>query len=184
MKKKIFIISIVAIICFFCIASKFLTKKVKYVAISIPPENEEVSIFDKDGNQSEEERSISEWCNINAACIREGKRVKENGLELVVATENGVEIYKKTVDKNFLTQSGLSIKDPVSKYLEIYGNAIFIEPGTCAFIQLENDWRACIASSDLNVKLDGYVLYFYKVKEGYTHSMTLGEWNRYISGVF
>ena len=86
----------------------------------------------------------------------------------------------KTKDVDFITKKGLTIKDRLSRYLEIYGAEFFIEPGTCVFLKLEDDWRACIAMADMTLNLDETILYFYKVDPSYSRSMTLKEWNEFI----
>lgn len=116
-------------------------------------------------------------CNINSACIKEGSKVEEGNITFIVVAEVDKIIFKKTRDTDFKTKSGLSIKDPVIKFLEVYSAKMFVEPGTCVFLQLENGWRACISMANMTVNLEEPVLYFYKVDSNYSRAMTLKEWN-------
>ncbi len=123
---------------------------------------------------------IDVTCNINSACIKIGTEIERENISFVVVKEDDKIIFLKTRDFDFKTKSGLSIKDPVSKYLETYGTEFFVEPGTCIFLKLEDDWRACISMANNTIKLDESILYFYKVDSKYSNAMTLKEWNEYI----
>ncbi|MBR0125980.1 MAG: hypothetical protein IJM03_11575 [Treponema sp.] len=151
-----------------------------YMPVSIPKDNILCEIdFEKlkDLPYDDTLTSLDFTCNINSACIKTGTKVQEGDISFVVATENKGIIFKKTKDVDFRTKSGLSIKNPVSKFLEVYGAQLFVEPGTCVFIQLEDDWRACVSMANMIIKLDEPVLYFYKVDSNYSRAMTLKEWN-------
>lgn len=186
MKKYFYILSILCLTCISCASTpKISEDDMDYDGTAIRmdfAQCQETScgaIVDNSNDQDIRLRT----CNINSSCIRQGELITENGIEFVVATQEGIPIYKKTVDPAFHTKSGLSITDSVLKYLDVYSGEIYIEPGTCVFIQLEDDWRACIAYSDFKVKLDAPILYFYRVDSRYTHAWTLREWNTYIENI-
>ncbi|MBP5575420.1 MAG: hypothetical protein J6X67_01455 [Treponema sp.] len=156
------------------------TEEKSYMPISIPEDKNHSEIdFEKPKEVPYDDALSSRdfICNINSACIKTGTKVQEGDISFVVATENKSIIFKKTKDVDFKTKSGLSIKNPVSKFLEVYGAELLVEPGTCVFIQLEDDWRACVSMAKMTIKLDEAVLYFYKVDSKYSRAMTLKEWN-------
>ncbi len=155
----------------------------EYVAMSIPEDKtNDVLDFDKPAEPYYDD-TLYEWdlgCNINEASLEIGTKVEEGDVTFVVATREDKVIFKKTKDVDFKTKKGLTIKDRLSRYLEVYGAEFFIEPGTCVFLKLEDDWRACIAMADMTLNLDEAILYFYKVDPNYSRPMTLKEWNEFI----
>lgn len=155
-----------------------------YGVILIPPDNLDHEIdYEKRMSVSHDDTltSCGYLCRINSACIREGSKVEEGNITFIEVKKDDKTVFKKTRDVDFKTKSGLTIKDPVIKLLELYSSKIFVEPGTCLFLQLEDGWRACIAMADMTVRLEEPVLYFYKVDSGYSRAMTLKEWNDFIA---
>ncbi|MBR6144255.1 MAG: hypothetical protein IKQ23_08225 [Treponema sp.] len=156
------------------------TEEKSYMPISIPEDKNHSEIdFEKPKEVPYDDALSSRdfICNINSACIKTGTKVEEGAISFIVAMENDSIIFKKTKDVDFRTKSGLSIKNPVSKFLEVYDAQLFVEPGTCVFIQLEDDWRACVSMANMIIKLEEPVLYFYKVDSNYSRAMSLKEWN-------
>lgn len=159
-------------------------KENDYGAVLIPEDNIDYGInFEKNMSVLYDDtlKSSDYSCNINSACIKKGVKVEEGNITFIEVKKDDKTVFKKTRDVDFKTKSGLTIKDPVIKLLELYSSKIFVEPGTCLFLQLEDGWRACIAMADMTVRLEEPVLYFYKVDSGYSRAMTLKEWNDFIA---
>jgi len=166
-----------------CNRNKYISQAIEERVYMPIPIAEEKSYFEIDFdkltgiNYDDKLSSLDLTCNINSACIKTGTIVEEDDISLVVAKEKDRTIFEKTRDVDFKTKSGLSIESPVSKYFEVCGAELFVEPGTCVYIQLEDDWRACISMANMVIKLDEPILYFYKVDPKYSNAMSLKEWN-------
>lgn len=121
----------------------------------------------------------NQTCNLNSACIQIGSTVEENNITYVICKENEKVIYTKTFDANFESEEGYTINSLVYELITNKPSMIFVEPGTCVFVQLRNEWRACV-STTTNIDLMQPVKYFYKIDNKYTNYMTLDEWKKFI----
>ena len=144
--------------------------KNNYSFIEISPYTE-INEFDEMDFHNADDK-FNESCLINAGTIIIGETTVKDGITFIYAEENDKIIYIKTIDENFKTAEGLSIKSSLKDFFKVYGQDFQFEVGTCMYLELSDGWKACL-SYDYTIDFSGHILYFYKIDEDYSSHMSL-----------